>query len=154
LHGAGLRGFYIVFVGEGNLRDVPAELRDYFTVAGRVSFSELYAQMERADFVLSLLDPHNPAHEFYATTGTSGHFQLVYGFAKPALVARKFAEAHRLTPQTSLVYERNEGLAAAMREALSMSGEDYGRMQAALAELAASIRRESLDTLRSMIAAD
>jgi len=27
-------------------------------------------------------------------------------------------------------------------------------MQAALAELAASIRRESLDTLRSMIAAD
>jgi hypothetical protein len=41
-----------------------------------------------------------------------------------------------------------------MREALSMSGEDYGRMQSALAELAASIRRESLDTLRSMIAAD
>jgi hypothetical protein len=41
-----------------------------------------------------------------------------------------------------------------MRAALAMSAEDYGRMQAALAELAASIRRESLDTLRSMIAAD
>ena len=152
LHDAGLRGFHIMFVGEGNLRDVPAELRDYFTVAGRVSFSELYAQMERADFVLSLLDPHNPAHEFYATTGTSGHFQLVYGFAKPALVARKFAEAHRLTPQTSLVYEHNEGLAQAMRQAVSMSGEDYGRMQTALAELAAGIRRESIETLQTMIA--
>ena len=141
-----------MFVGEGNLRDVPAELRDYFTVAGRVSFSELYAQMERADFVLSLLDPQNPSHEFYATTGTSGHFQLVYGFAKPALVARKFAEVHRLTPQTSLVYEHNEGLAEAMRQALSMSGEDYGRMQTALAELAAGIRLESIETLRTMIA--
>lgn len=152
LHGAGLRDFHIVFVGEGNVRDVPIELREYFTVAGRVSFSELYAQVERADFVLSLLDPQNPAHEFYATTGTSGHFQLVYGFAKPALVARKFADAHRLTAQSSLVYERNEGLAEAMRAALAMSAEDYGRMQTALAELAASIRRESLDTLRSMIA--
>lgn len=151
LHDAGLREFHIVFVGEGNLREVPAALRDYFTVAGRVSFSELYAQMERADFVLSLLDPQNPAHEFYATTGTSGHFQLVYGFAKPALVARKFAEPHRLTSQTSLVYERNDGLAAAMRSALTMSNDDYGLMQAALAELAARIRRESIDTLRMMI---
>ena len=154
LHGAGLRDFHIVFVGEGNLRDVPTELRGYFTVAGRVSFSELYAQMERADFVLSLLDPHNPAHDFYATTGTSGHFQLVYGFAKPALVARKFADAHRLTPQTSLVYEHNDGLADAMRVALTMSAEEYGSMQTALAELATQIRRESLDTLRAMIAAD
>lgn len=154
LHAAGQRGFHIVFVGEGNLRDVPAELRDYFTVAGRVSFGELYAQMERADFLLSLLDPQNPAHEFYGTTGSSGNFQLVYGFAKPALVARKFAEPHRLTAQTSLVYEHNEELAEAMRAAITMSGEDYGRMQAALAELAADIRRESLETLRTMIAED
>jgi hypothetical protein len=50
------------------------------------------------------------------------------------------------------VYEHNEGLADAMREALSMSGEDYGRMQAALAELAAGIRRESIETLQTMIA--
>jgi hypothetical protein len=35
-----------------------------------------------------------------------------------------------------------------------MSAEDYARMQAALAALAASIRHESLDTLRAMIAAD
>jgi hypothetical protein len=154
LHCAGLRDFHIVFVGEGNLHDVPVALREYFTVAGRVSFSELYLQLERADFMLSLLDPQNPAHEFYATTGTSGNFQLVYGFAKPAVVARKFADAHRLTPQSSLVYERNEGLAEAMRAALTMSAEDYARMQAALAALAASIRHESLDTLRAMIAAD
>jgi hypothetical protein len=151
LHRAGRRDFHIVFVGEGSLRDVPAELRGCFTVAGRVDFSELYLRMERADFVLSLLDPQNPDHEFYATTGTSGHFQLVYGFAKPALVARRFAEAHRLTPRESIVYERNEGLADAMHAALAMSAEEYRSMQTALAGLAADIRRESLGALRAVI---
>jgi hypothetical protein len=151
LHRAGRRDFHIVFVGEGSLRDVPAELRGCFTVAGRVDFSELYLRMERADFVLSLLDPQNPDHEFYATTGTRGHFQLVYGFAKPALVARRFAEAHRLTPRESIVYERNEGLADAMHAALAMSAEEYRSMQTALAGLAADIRRESLGALRAVI---
>jgi hypothetical protein len=151
LHREGRRDFHVVFVGEGSLRHVPAELRGYFTVAGRVTFSELYARMEGAHFVLSLLDPRNPDHDFYAGTGTSGHFQLVYGFARPCVVARKFASAHRLTGEDSIVYEDDGRLTDAMRAALTMDDAAYGRMQSALAGLAARIREESLATLREMI---
>jgi hypothetical protein len=151
LHKTGHRNFRIVFVGEGTLQHVPAELHGYFTVAGRVSFSELYSRMEQAHFVLSLLDPENPDHDFYAGTGTSGHFQLVYGFLRPCVVARKFADANRLTAENSLVYEKNDQLVTAIRTALTMEAGGYERMQSALAALASDIRRESLATLREMI---
>jgi hypothetical protein len=151
LHRAGRRDFHVTFVGDGDLRSVPGELRAYFTVTGRVSFSELYTQMERADFILSLLDPHNPDHDFYALTGTSGHFQLVYGFTKPCIVTRKFAEPHRLTTENGIIYEDNSQLATAMRTALDMDAGRYVQMQAALGGLSAAIRRESLAALGELL---
>lgn len=60
------------------------EIAPYFDMRGRLSYKEMFTAMEEADFFLCLLDPENPAHERYISTGTSGGFQLIYGLQNRA----------------------------------------------------------------------
>ena len=150
LHSKGISNFKITVVGRGSLRGIPSELRKYFDIKGRVDFSNLYAEMEAADFFLALLDPENSQHERYLTTGTSGNFQLIYGFAKPCLIADKFAAPNGFSPRNSIVYTDNAALAIAMIEAIDMTPADYRLRQIAIQELAASIYAESLANMKRL----
>jgi hypothetical protein len=150
LHGKGIDNFTIVVIGRGNLRGIPAHLRKYFEIRGRVDFSQLYAEMESADFFLTLLDPENSLHDRYLTTGTSGNFQLIYGFAKPCLVDAKFAMSNGFTVQNSLVYSGNPELGASMIDAIEMTQADYDVKQRALQALAQSIYVESLANMKQL----
>jgi hypothetical protein len=151
LHDDGVTGFDVVVIGRGSLRGVPARLRPHITVLGRVDFSELYRRMEEADFVLPLLDPANPRHGRYITTGTSGSFQLVFGFRKPCLIERTFASATGLDTGNALVYDGSAGLAQAMAAAIRMGPDRYARMQEELASTADRLYATSLENLRGLI---
>ncbi len=151
LHEAGIRQFRISVIGRGSLRGVAAELQPYFEIKGRVDFTTLYAEMERAHFFLPLLDPDNPAHERYITTGTSGSFQLIYGFATPCLIARKFAAVNHFDAANSILYDTNDDLAQSMQRAISMSPALYQSLQLALQDCAARIHQQSLASLGKLI---
>ncbi len=151
LHERGIKNFKVTVIGNGSLRAIPDSVRDYFDIKGRVSFSQLYTEMENADFFLPLLDPDNPAHERYLTTGTSGNFQLILGFAKPCLIADKFVSAAGLDDKNSIIYETNSELAEAMYSAISMSQDEYRLRQQELQRLAASVYSKSLDNLQRLI---
>jgi hypothetical protein len=150
LHDAGCTHFIITVIGRGSLRGVPAHLHRYFDIKGRVDFSTLYAEMERADFFLPLLDPDNPSHERYITTGTSGSFQLIYGFRTPCLIAEKFAAVNGFHSDNSVVYARNVDLAKAMRSAISMPHETYSTMQNQLQRDADALYQRSLRSLGTL----
>lgn len=150
LHDAGHTQFRISVIGRGNLRGVPDDLRPYFEIKGRVDFTTLYAEMERAHFFLTLLDPDNPAHDRYITTGTSGSFQLIYGFATPCLIAQKFAAINGFDAANSLVYDTNGELAPSMQRAIMMNAAQYQTMQQTLQATAARIHEQSLANLRTL----
>lgn len=150
LHDSGVKNFKIVVIGRGSLRGIAPHLRQYFDIRGRVDFSQLYAELEDADFFLTLLDPENQQHQRYLTTGTSGNFQLIYGFSKPCLIAAHFAAAHGFDDRNSVIYNDNGQLAAAMRDAIAMTQSGYAAKQRALQELAASLYTESLANLKQL----
>ena len=150
LHSKGIDNFKIVVIGRGSLSGIPQPLRKYFEILGRVDFSQLYAAMEDADFFLALLDPENPLHERYLTTGTSGNFQLIYGFAKPCLIADKFAAPNGFNARNSLIYTDNAELASSMSEAIKMTHTEYGAKQHSLRELAGEIYAESLANMKRL----
>jgi hypothetical protein len=147
LHARGFRNFRITVIGRGSLRSVPAELRAYFRILGRVDFARMYDAVEAADFFLPLLDPGNPQHERYITTGTSGSFQLIYGFRKPCLIAAKFARLNGFDGSNSLVYADNPDLVAAMVEAMGLTQAAYSSLQEGLARTADRLYAESLANL-------
>ena len=152
LHETACSAFVITVIGRGNLRGVPHHLRRYFEIKGRVDFSTLYSELEQSDFFLPLLDPDNAKHERYITTGTSGSFQLIFGFAKPCLIAEKFASRNNFDANNSLLYANNEMLADAMKTAIEMTPACYAKMQSNLQVDAALLYQKSLENLGNLIA--
>jgi hypothetical protein len=151
LHRSRPGAFKITVIGLGELEKIPEEIRPYFDIRGRVDFPALYAEMEASDFFLTLLDPSNIEHDRYLTTGTTGSFQLIYGFAKPCLIHEKFAGKYELTNENSLIYTANAGLAETMRRAMNMGGEEYSSLQSALKETADAIDARSANTFHRIM---
>ena len=148
----GITNFKVTIVARsGSLEDIPKELQPYFDFKGKLDYEALWCEMEEADFFLTLLDPENPEHDRYITVGTSGSFQLIYGFRVPAIIAEKFTSVHRFNSSNSVVYGENSELTSAMKYAISMNNQEYNKLQANLAETADEFKKDSLNNLKNIL---
>ena len=134
LYNAGFKDFSVTIVGEGETGEIPEHLRPFLNITGKLDFPSMFAAMERADYFLPLLDPANPAHERYISTGVTGSAQLIYGFAKIPLIHEKFASFYRFDAQNALLYDK-EGLSNAMCRAIKQTSAEYAAMQQNLLNL-------------------
>ena len=98
-----------------------------------------------------MLDPNNPSHRRYITTGTSGTFQLALGFHKPVVLEQSFAPINKLNESNSVIYDGNSNFLIAMEKAIMMTPDHYESLQQAVAGTAKSIYAESLSNLKSLI---
>lgn len=151
LHEKGYRNFKVTIVGKGHLKDIPKEIRKYFDIKGRLPFDKMYNEIEKSDFMLTAYDDKNEAHRRYITTGTSGNFQLVYGFLKPCLIIESFAEINAFNPENSVLYEFTRDYSQAMETAINMTSETYYIMQQNLKNSADKIYSESLNNLQNLL---
>lgn len=147
----GVSGFRVDIVGKGDLPAMPTRLRCHFESHGRVDFSRMYDLVERADFMLPLLDSRSVEHRRYLTTGTSGTFQLSFGFAKPCVVERGFGDLNALGSDNAVIYHHGGQLADAMQEAVHMSSDRYQELRDRLHSDARAIADSSLANLRSLV---
>lgn len=145
----GVENFKITVVGKGSLDELPSELAKHVDIKGRLSFTDMFAELEKADFMLTSYN--NEQHSFYRTTGASGNFQLVYGFAKPCIIIRDFAEINGFTDENSIIYENPAEYAEAMKKAIELSGEEYIVMQKKLIDYTSALREESGKNLADLI---
>jgi hypothetical protein len=153
LVGSGERGFEVTVIGKRGVGSLPADVAGMFRVLGRVSFATLYAEMERADVLLTAYESENHDHDFYRTAGTSGNFQLVWGFAKPCAVLREFAPINGLDDGNSIVYDGSGELADGMRRAIALTPLEYARMQDRLRQDAAALAEGSRRNLAALLVA-
>ena len=144
----GVTNFKITVIGKGHIKNIPANIRKYFDFKGRLAFDKMYDELEKADFLLTAYDEDNEAHIRYNTTGTSGNFQLVYGFLKPCVLIESFAPINRFNSENSILYKTNNEYSNAMEKAINMNKEDYETMQKALKQTVAEIYNDSLDNLK------
>lgn len=149
---AGIDGFAVDVVGKGGLRGIPSRLSERLLVHGRVSFTRMYEVVSGADFLLPLLDPGNPSHLRYITTGTSGTIQLAYGFAKPCVIEGRFAEVNGFRSENAIVYDGNERLSEAMRAGIMMTPEEYAAIRDRLKADARELAAVSMCNLRALLA--
>lgn len=143
--------FKITIIGKGEIKDVPYWMKDYFVVKGRLPFRKMYDELEKADFLLTSYDEDNIAHQRYNTTGTSGNFQLSYGFLKPCLIIKSFAPLNNFDENNALLYEKPINYSDAMVAGMYMTDEEYSAMQNILKATADSIYKESLENFKRLI---
>ena len=151
LYHAGVYDFKITIIGKGMLRNLPKKLLPFFRILGRLEFREMYKEIQQSDFFLPLLDPMIPKHDRYITTGTSGSFQLIYGFLKPPIIASRFAPINGFDNTNSIIYESNSDLGTAMEKAIRMTVDEYSVMQKELELYTENLYSESLENLRQQI---
>ena len=108
-------------------------------------------ELEKADFILTSYNPNNPMHVFYNTTGTSGSFQLVYGFAKPCIILEEFAGVNDFTNDNAILYKTDDEYYKALIKGIEMSKEDYQRTQNNLKEYADNLYKKSLENFKNLI---
>ncbi|MCL1992408.1 MAG: glycosyltransferase [Spirochaetes bacterium] len=151
LDSQGIKDFSIIIIGYGDLTGLSPEIKKYFDIRGHVPFEQLFQALEEADFFLPLLDPENPEHDRYITTGTSGNFLLIYGFCKPCLIHDKFTAKYGFNNGNALVYTANNELAAYMKKAIEMNLDEYKSLQNKLGELSSDIEEKSRQVMRRII---
>lgn len=151
LYDQGITNFRITVVGLGSLDNIDPKIRHFFSVWGRVSYTTLYNEIGRSDFVLTLFDPDNPDHDRYITRGTSGSFQLIYGFSKPCLIPGKFADVYGFSSDNAVVYQGNRDLGQALQKAIEMTDVEYNRIRSNLITMSHAIYNQSLANLKNAL---
>ena len=145
----GIKNFRIIVIGKGNLRGVSKALEKHVELRGALPFSDMFDTIEEADFFLTAYEL--PKHSRYITSGTSGSFQLIYGFLKPCIINSDFAEINKFDTSNSIIYKTSDEYADAMERAIKMGIKDYSKMRDALSDTVLQINAESLSNLRKAI---
>ena len=112
-------------------------------------FAQLYRHVESCHYVLPLLCLIQ--QQRYMTTGSSGVFQLIYGFHTPPVVHEAFARHYGLGKGGSVTYESSGDLAQGMMAAIAMSPWEYSVMAAVVAERADAIYARSLSNMKKAL---
>ena len=148
---AGLTNFEIRMIGKSGKTQIPDRLKPHFVSLGRLSFDQMYAEVEASDFILTAFQKTNSDHAFYRTTGTSGSFQLAYGFSKPIILQNLFAEGTAFADSNAIFYDEDQDFAGALKHAIQMSDADYTACVAQLAQAASDLYETSLTNMKDVI---
>ena len=147
----GYSNFKLTVIGKGSLKHIPKEVKKFIDLKGRLPFDKMYDELEKADFILTSYNPNNPKHVFYNTTGTSGSFQLVYGFLKPCIILEEFAGVNDFNDNNAILYKTDEEYSNALIKGIEMSKENYQTLQNNLKEYADNLYKQSLDNFKKLI---
>lgn len=147
----GISNFHLTIIGNGKIEYDFTYLKDFITITGRLSYTDLYKKINSSDFILPMLDPENKAHDRYIKDGVSGTFQLVYGFNKLCIVNSKFASVYWLDEKNSILYKENKDLTNALKLAIEMTQKEYSLIQDNLKVVSEELYKKSLANLVNML---
>lgn len=131
--------------------EVPEAIKKHINFKGKLSYSEMYHEIENADFILALLDSSIPEHLRYLTKGISGTILLSYGFRKPCVIEKKFANKYGFTNKNSLVYSGSKDFCEVLIKAINTDKTQYLNLQCELSELVNKISDQSKSNLSKFI---
>ena len=145
--------FHITVVGKKpffSQSHISANLNELFTFRYKQTYIDLYNSVYQSDFIIINLDPDNVDDIKFRQTRVTGSSQLVYGFLKPALINKNFANFYYFNSSNSLIYE-NSNLSKVMKYAINMSNKKYKKLKDNLLLLSKEIYLSSLNNVKKTL---
>ncbi len=146
----GVNNFNITVIGKDKISELPNKLQPYIDIKGRLDFTEMYEEIEKADFIISAYEDIE-AHMKYATSKTSGTYQLVYGFLKPMIIKSNHATINGFDPTNSIIYDTDVEYSNAILEAININSEKYLEKQNNLKQYADALYLKSIQNFENLI---
>lgn len=147
----GISNFEIRMIGKPGKTALPEHLTPYVKSLGRLSFDAMYDEVEAADFILTAFQKNNQDHAFYRTVGTSGSFQLAYGFSTPIVLQKRFAEGTAFAENNSFLYDEDADFSSTLKLAISLPKRDYDVLVQQLRRDASALYETSKSNLKDLI---
>ena len=116
----------------------------------KVSYIELYKDIESSDYIIIPLNPKSENDIQYKTTKVTGSIQLVYGFLKPAIINENFSEFYQLNDKNSLIYN-DYNMYEIMKKSILLNKNDYKALQRNLQIIAKEIYKKSILNIQKVI---
>lgn len=129
---------------------IPKIIKKNFIFKHKVSYIELYKDIESSDYIIIPLDPNSENDIQYKTTKVTGSIQLVYGFLKPAIINENFSEFYQLNDKNSLIYN-DYNLYEIMKKSILINKREYKALQYNLHIIAKEIYKKSILNIQKVI---
>ena len=130
--------------------NISENLKKNFKFQYRVKFYELYNAVDSCDYIIINLYPNYSTNDEYRSVKLTGASQLSYGFLKPALIHKSFAEFYNMSSKNSLLFD-NSNFYKIMRKAILLRDREYKRKQKNLINLSNDLYKISLDNIRKTL---
>ena len=145
--------YKITIVGSWWNGEIDSKLRNEINLEykGRLNFSDMYKEIEQADFFLSLFDENNPEHQCYKESVTSGQIQLIYGFSKPTIIPKSFAPHYGFNNQNAILFDNENDFSNALIKGIKMKNDEYKQLQNNLKNYADNVYKKSLENLERQL---
>lgn len=148
---SGNNNFEIRLIGKPGRHGIPSSLKEHVIELGRLDYPDMFRELEACDFIMTAFQRDNEDHLFYRTTGTSGSFQLAYGFRKPMITQERFTALSALTAENTITYDDDADMARALKSAIEMPQDHYATMQNAMSQAAKALYDQSLNNLKALL---
>ena len=145
--------FHVTVVGKWKTfseNDLSYKIKNNFSFKYKVSYTELYKEVYDSDYIIINLDPENKEDEEFKNIRVTGSAQLSYGFVKPVLINKNFANIYKFNSNNSFLYE-NENFFNVMKDAINQQNKDYRIMQDNLYLLSTYIYNNSLHNVKNCL---
>ena len=145
--------FHVTVVGKWKTfseNDLSYKIKNNFSFKYKVSYTELYKEVYDSDYIIINLDPENKEDEEFKNIRVKGSAQLSYGFVKPVLINKNFANIYKFNSNNSFLYE-NENFFNVMKDAINQQNKEYRIMQDNLYLLSTYIYNNSLHNVKNCL---
>lgn len=117
---------------------------------GRLTFPEMYKEIELSDFVIVMINGDKNEHKHYLTDSTSGIKQIILGFNKVCIIEEETAKVYGFNETESIIYKKNR-LQEALAKAVLMEESQFRKMKISVNIKQRKIYMESLQNLKDVI---
>ena len=127
-------------------KDLSGNLYENFKFKYHVKFKELYEAVYNSDYIIISLYPNYKNNNLFRRNRLTGSSQLSFGFYKPALIHKNFAEFYNRSYENSFLFD-NSNFYEIMRETILLNDQEYKKKQKNLIKLSNSLYKLSLNNI-------
>ncbi len=145
--------FHVIVVGKYNtftIHNISEKLFENFTFKYNIPYEDLYYEVNNSDYIIINLDPNSIIDEPFRKTRVSGSIQLSYGFLKPVIINKYFADIFNFNSNNSFIFD-NFNFTATIRNALKIGNKAYKNIVKNLNFGAEKIYKDSLYNVKTCL---
>ena len=145
--------FHVIVVGKFNtftINNISEKLLENFTFKYNIPYEDLYYEVNNSDYIIINLDPNSIIDEPFRKTRVSGSIQLSYGFLKPVIINKYFADIFNFNSNNSFIYD-NINFTATIRNAINIGNKAYINMVKNLNLVSKKVYKDSLYNIKKCL---